>query len=76
MPLIIAFLIDTAPIRGRNKGLDMEDRKGKFWTVRGFFYHARVLGENETHFSIEDISSGKKLELLKTVVERIEWEGA
>ena len=52
----------------------MVERIGKFWTVRGFFYRGRVLNENETHFSIEDIQTGKMIDLLKTSVERIEWE--
>jgi len=48
----------------------------KFWTTRGFFYHAKVLSESETHYSIEDISTGKRIDLLKASVERIEWEVA
>ena len=52
----------------------MADRIGKFWTLRGFFYHAKVLGETETHWQVQDISTEKRLELLKASVERIEWE--
>jgi len=52
----------------------MLGRIGKFYTVRGFFYRAKILGESPTHWSIEDLSTGKKHELLKTTVERIEWE--
>jgi hypothetical protein len=54
--------------------LDMGDKTGKFWTVRGFFYRGKVLNESDTHYSIEDISTGKLIDLLKTSVERIEWE--
>lgn len=54
----------------------MVDRIGKFWTTRGYFYRAKVLAESETHYSIEDISTLKRLDLLKTSVERIEWEVA
>lgn len=50
------------------------DRIGKFWTTRGFFYRGKVLNESETHYSIEDISTLKRIDLLKTSVERIEWE--
>jgi hypothetical protein len=52
----------------------MLDKIGKFWTTRGFFYRGRVLSESETHYSIEDISTGKLIDLLKASVERIEWE--
>jgi len=52
------------------------DKIGKFWTTRGFFYRCKVLNENDTHYSIEDISTGKLIDLLKTSVERIEWEVA
>jgi hypothetical protein len=54
----------------------MLDKIGKFWTVRGFFYRGKVLNESDTHYSIEDISTGKLIDLLKTSVERIEWEVA
>lgn len=48
---------------------------GKFWTMRGFFYRAKVTAESDTHWSIEDLTTGKRIELLKAIVERIEWEG-
>jgi hypothetical protein len=47
---------------------------GKFWTMRGFFYRGEVLTENDTHWKIHDVSTDKIIELLKTTVERIEWE--
>jgi hypothetical protein len=59
-----------------DKVIDMEDRIAKFWTVRGFFYRGKVLSESETHYSIIDIQTGKLIDLLKTSVERIEWEVA
>jgi hypothetical protein len=52
------------------------DRIGKFWTSRGYFYRAKVIAETPTHWSIEDLSTGKRLELLKTTVDRVEWEVA
>jgi hypothetical protein len=54
--------------------LVMVEKIGKFWTVRGFFFRGPVLNESATHYSIQDIQTGKMVDLLKTSVERIEWE--
>lgn len=52
----------------------MVEKIGKFWTTRGFFFRGPLLNESATHYSIKDIQTGRLLELLKTSVERVEWE--
>lgn len=56
---------------------EIDRRIGKtvgFRLINGFHFEGKYLGETETHYRFFDFVKKKEMELLKTSVERAEWE--
>ena len=51
----------------------MSEKIGSFFTDRGFFFKGRLISETDTHYRIFDFRKQTEIDLLKTIIERVEW---
>lgn len=51
----------------------MSEKVGSFFTNKGFFFKGRLILETETHYRIFDFRKQAEIDLLKTIIERVEW---
>lgn len=52
----------------------MIEKIGSFYTTKGFFFKGKLISESETHYRIFDFRKQIEIELLKTTIERVDWE--
>jgi len=59
--------------RKENRGGLVSEKVGSFFTNKGFFFKGRLILETETHYRIFDFRKQAEIDLLKTIIERVEW---